>query len=467
MHRCRPLLCTLLLAIGLAAGAAHAEEEPPAWKPDEVARVLDDSVTWLELCRAAVEHLTPALRVRESTASSVLQRVVTEHVTSRACRERGIAATAEDVARRRAELDASVKKRTGGRQTLDDILMAQVVSRRALEARLRGDLHAKALAAAGADVAQLVGEAEIRVFAPNAAYPSARSADGDVFLIVDGVPVGVVDFGARLLANIGAGRVRAILDAECRSRLAALQGARLSEEDMAEEIRFLADLQALEERFDPEEVWETVYLHGDRKERHARQPEELPESPHARSLFGLVKRYREAATAEDVRRAWEAKRDSTYGPHVRVTDVRIEYRRASDVFGGGPKRTRSEALRLARSYLAEIDAGLSFDALVRRIQEAAEPGVTAERLRLYQTDRSRILLDRALAVRDGEVAPLFETLSEVHLLRREAAEEAPAFETIEKLVRERLARERVRNWFEDMMADQDSVRLRWPLPLMP
>ena len=77
------------------------------------------------------------------------------------------------------------------------------------------------------------------------------------------------------------------------------------------------------------------------------------------------------------------------------------------------------------------------------------------------------MLDRAQAVQDGQVAPLFETLSEVHLLRREGAEGAPAFEEIKLLVRERLARERVRDWLEAKMGDPESVRLRWPLPLMP
>ena len=93
--------------------------------------------------------------------------------------------------------------------------------------------------------------------------------------------------------------------------------------------------------------------------------------------------------------------------------------------------------------------------------------MTVRRLRLYQTDRSRLLLDRALALADGELAPPFETLSEVHVLQREALYDAPAFEEIEPLVRERVARERVRQWLDDAMEDPEVVRLRWPLPLMP
>lgn len=460
---CLPFACLLAL---LVAGGARAEDEEVAWKPEVVARVGEKPLTWDELCRAAVDHLAPALEIPESTASSVLQRVIRECVVAAECTRREIEATAEEIAARWAELDAKTRGATRGTKGLRDVMAEHVVAESAVRARLADEVRGRKLLAAGVNLTDLEKAAEVRVFLPTALGPAASGGPPEVVLVVDGNPVDRTTFGRRLLANLGAGRVRSILDAECRSRLAADAGARLSPEAMVEELRHQDRLAPFEARFDPEPVWETVFVHRGRTERHERTPEALPESPYARSLFGLLKRFREEATENEVRLAWRRGKEGVYGPHARATDLEIRFRAPGDAaFSKAPARTRREALKLARRLKRELDGGLAFDELADRY--AADDDVAVKRLRLYQTDHARLLLDRVLALEDGEIAAPFETLSEVHLLRREALLDGPPFEEVEPLVRERLARERVRTWLDDRMEDPESVRLRWPLPLMP
>ena len=462
-RRARRVL-VLLACVLLSGSGARAEEEGVAWQPTEVARVAGEPVTWDALCRAAVDHLAPALRVPESTASSVLARLIREQLVAAECARRGIEATDEELEAAWQALDARTRAATGDAQGLLDVMAEHVVARSAVRARLADEVRGRKLLAAGVSLAALEETAGVRVFLPTARGPAATDGPPDAVLQVEGRTLDRTEVGRRLLANLGAGRVRSILDAECRARLAAPD--RLDPEAMLDELRFQDRLAALEARFDPEPVWETVFVHRGRTERHERTAEELPESPYARSLFGLLRRFREALTPVEVRRAWQRGREGVWGPHVLAVDLEIRFRAPGDAaFGQAPTRTRGEALQLARALRTELAGGADVDEVAARY--AGDADVAVRRLRLYGTDRNRLLLDRAFALADGQLDTPFETLSEVHVLRREARVDAPPFEEVEALVRERLAREQVRQWLDARMADPEVVRLRWPLPLMP
>ena len=457
-------LAGLLVLSSVAAPRLHAEEEELAWAEAEVARVDGTPVTWDELCLAAVDHLTPALRIPESTASSVLERVIRELVVAAECGRREILVTPEEIQAGWSRLDARTRNATGGAKGLRDVMAEHVVAESAVRARLADEVRGRKLVEAGISLSGLEKSADVRIFLPTSRGPAAPDGPTGAVLRVEGQVVDRSTFGRRLLANLGAGRVRSILDAECRARLAAPD--RLTPAQMVVELQHQDRIAPLEAQFDPEPLWETVFVHRGRTERHERTSEELPESPYARSLFGLLKRLREEATEADVHQAWRRGREGVYGPHLLATDLEIRFRSRGDAaFGGAPARTRREALKLARSLRAELEAGRRFDDLALRFND--DPDISVQQLRLYQTDRARLLLDRGLALEDGELAPVFETLSEVHLLRRRALVAAPPFESVEPLVRERLARERVREWLDASMEDEDVVRLRWPLPLMP
>ena len=218
-----------------------------------------------------------------------------------------------------------------------------VVAESAVRARLADEVRGRKLVAAGVSLAALEETADVRVFLPSARGPAAADGPPGAVLVVEGDVVDRTELGRRLLANLGAGRVRSILDAECRARLAAPD--RLSPEAMVDELRFQDRLGTLEARFDPEPVWQTVFVHRGRTESHERSAEELPESPYARSLFGLLRRFREAATPGEVRQAWTRGKEGVYGPHIGVHDLEIRFRAPGDAaFGPAPARARHEAL---------------------------------------------------------------------------------------------------------------------------
>ena len=232
LRRSLPAVAGLLVLLFTAR--APAEEEVD-WQPGEVAEVAGQRITWDELCVAAVEHLAPALRIPESTASSVLERVIREHVVAAECARRELDATSEEIEAGWATLDARTRRATGGAQGLSDVMAEHVVAESAVRARLADEVRGRKLVAAGVSLAGLEESADVRVFLPTARGPAAPGGPAGAVLLVEGRVVDRKTFGLRLLANLGAGRVRSILDAECRARLA--EEARLTPEAMRRRAR--------------------------------------------------------------------------------------------------------------------------------------------------------------------------------------------------------------------------------------
>jgi parvulin-like peptidyl-prolyl isomerase len=75
-----------------------------------------------------------------------------------------------------------------------------------------------------------------------------------------------------------------------------------------------------------------------------------------------------------------------------------------------------------------------------------------------------IQYEQAERLHDGEVSAPFETLSEVHVVKRVAQHAARTLPEVAAHVRELLARRRAREWIEKKIEDPDWVRIRWPLP---
>jgi hypothetical protein len=66
-------------------------------------------------------------------------------------------------------------------------------------------------------------------------------------------------------------------------------------------------------------------------------------------------------------------------------------------------------------------------------------------------------------MRDGEVA-VVETISAVHVLRREALLPPPSFEEVRGMIQEGLVRQRAESWLAERVRDESLVKVRWPVP---
>jgi hypothetical protein len=153
-----------------------------------------------------------------------------------------------------------------------------------------------------------------------------------------------------------------------------------------------------------------------------------------------------------------------YGPRIVADHIQISFGHGRDPFGSAPLRTRRDALALARDLKARLDRGIPFEQLAREIDERRDRTFVARRVNLYATNVNRMLFEHARELGDGEVGRPFETLSEVNILRRASFRPARPYEEVALLVRERMARERGRQWLEDRLADPSVVQVRWPLP---
>ena len=77
----------------------------------------------------------------------------------------------------------------------------------------------------------------------------------------------------------------------------------------------------------------------------------------------------------------------------------------------------------------------------------------SRRLSVRNTGNGRHLYDQAKLLEDGQVSRPFETLAEVHVIRREKWIPAPTFAEVEDLIRQRLAFQKAHEYLEDQMTE--------------
>ncbi len=459
----RPLLLLLALTTLFAlASGTRADEEPLEWKEGEVARVADRSLSWNDLCRAAVEHLSPQLMDRKSPAFANYQTAFFDLLLDRLCREQEILISQEALAKAWADLDAQVRAKRG--VSLEAAMRERWVPKRAQERDLVRGLRLEALTEAGVDAGAAWAAADMKRALPTVEHPDPVDLGEGIVGSVDGTPISEVSFGDRLLSYAGPQLAAEILDRACRTLLVDSVGATLDDAALEAELAHLAKLAPLEAQFDPEEVWKIFTVREGAPQEASWTEAHVRRSAFARSLLGLIRRARGRVSESDARGAWDAGRESLYGPHVQVTNVEVEFQTAGDVFAGGPRRTRADARSIARRARLLLEKGATADEVARDVGAADTPGVTVRRLRLYPTNQNLLLWDKARALSDGETGTLLETLSAWHAIRRETAAPAPTFEEVEPVVRERLARTRAKAWLEETLTDASIVRRRWPPP---
>ena len=89
-----------------------------------------------------------------------------------------------------------------------------------------------------------------------------------------------------------------------------------------------------------------------------------------------------------------------------------------------------------------------------------------ENYTVVETQDGEQCLEQARILKDGQTTRPFETLAEVHILRREAAVPAPTYDDVKGMIREGMAFKRAREWIQYQLKDERVVKIRWPLPDM-
>jgi len=100
----------------------------------------------------------------------------------------------------------------------------------------------------------------------------------------------------------------------------------------------------------------------------------------------------------------------------------------------------------------------------RRVQGRPDGTFHARRLTVRNTATGRLLFEHAKEMEDGQLSRPFETLSEVHVMRREKFVPAPRYEDVVDLIRQGMAQRRTHVWLEEQTSNPERVQIRWPLP---
>jgi hypothetical protein len=280
---------------------------------------------------------------------------------------------------------------------------------------------------------------------------------------VNGAPITEAEYGAALLDRLPSERVREILDLECKTALMVVEGVALTDAEMEEELAASRKIWESVREMSSQEAYRSLSFEEFLKAQVNMDVDEVRRDRYHRGLFGLIRRFRAAVSEEEVRKEYDAKATSLYGESILVTDVQITFLQKNALVNPGGRRDHAEALKLGYEVLRKQGAGVPFDQIAREINDRRDRSFTAVRRRLRDTNDDRLLWDRAKDLKDGDVSSVFETLSEVHVLRRESKAPAPTFEKVRDTVREGLARNRAQAWIAAYLRDPARVQVRWPL----
>ncbi len=490
-RRHAPLLAAaLLLAIGLfAPPAARAEDQPDDPNDPWVAKVHDLKLPRSRLAVVVAERNRMRLQEAGSGPTTVLRQMIEERAVRQEAKRLGIEVLDEEVQAKLDELDTEVKQKTLGRKNLAQVVREQRTSMGELRANLKNQLLKERIAAHPENlgdtipkddnlriiqtevvITKLLKKTDVKYHWKVATQLEGSETDlpQNVVAAVNGQEITVRQYGEELLLRLPVSDIRQVLVEECKAALTrevALTVEEMTEVIAQEKKNWLAWRdKASQEAFRHVDYEEYVKL------RYHLDLEQMRTDRYFRGLFGLIRQERQKITPEQVRKQWEDNREGRYGDAIRVYDVEILFAPQNPLLGQRTGRDRKEALRLANDYLRRIGTGVTFDQLAREVNARVnkdgkpDPSIRARRLLVRNTASGRLLFEKAKDMKDGQVSRPFETLSEVHVIRRESFEPAPTFEDLEDGILESMAQQNANTWLDEQVSDPKVVQVRWPLP---
>jgi hypothetical protein len=466
------LLPALLL---VAASAASADPPAPAPASDlpplpagVIARVLGRDVTRAEFHRHLAQRLRVDLQDPKSPASTTLRMAIEEVVVAQEAARLGVAVTKADVDARYAEIDAAVRQKSNGETNLADLMKLQQTPIEEFRHNLFQLVSKERVAShpdhLGPDLPKDENArlAQIEVVTDQLMSRSRIERDGlpeGVVVRVNGQPIDDEAFGRALdlrthTAPYLAEYVQALLLRDLALTEEAFDRALQKDRLVYERVRLL----------DPRPETQAVSFEEYLRARHGRGLDELRHDPYFRGLLALKERFRAEVTDDDVIKEWTAKAKSSYGPVLQVLDVVVSFRLPNAVFEPVARRSKEEAQAIAAEYARRLRGADAEKALAeirgRRTPEGRpDRSVQAVHRALRNDETDGLLFEAASKVEDGQWTPPFETLSEVHVVRRDRLVPAPTFEQAKELVRHDLVVFRANRWLSDQLRDPTVVRI--------
>lgn len=472
----------LLAVLLLPTPAVQADTLPKG----VVAIVGGKRLTFEGFCTAAAQQARMDLRQSRSGPRSVLEQLIEEELVRQECRRLGLSVSQAEVNARWSKIDRRLRMDSNGARTLRDVIREQRMTERefieqlwhilrkeriAVQPQYLGktlpDHEATRLRQVGIVIATVRKKTIVKYGVETREHVDARLKPDPLprgqVATVNGVPITEQAFGRALVLRLPGDKVREYLDRECKTALMTLQGVKLSDAELDQEIDHLRKLWPLERELQREEIWRTVSFKDRFGTQFGMSEEEVRKSRYSRGLLGLVRSQRAKVTEEEVRTVFDMEKQGRYGAHILVTDVKISFAQKKALLGDRLRSLR-EALALARNVARRQAEGTPFEKIVADINAKRDSTFRGQRIRLYSTDRDRVLYNQAARMRDGDVSSPFETLAEVHVLRREGMRPARTLPEVRPHVRELIARRKARQWIEERIRDPQYVRIAWPIP---
>ena len=484
----RPRLLPILLAVAagcfaLWPNSAQARENNPDSPLPEgiVAEVAGRRLSYDAFCRVLVSHVRRDLMEHKGGPRAVLDQLLEERLVAARCTARSLHVRPQDVMAKERDLERSIRSESGGMKSLDDVLRDQGTTRRHFREDLAHQLRRQRLAnhrlkgtLDGLDdqqrvnqtrlvIAKLMQSARAEYALPVLGALTPTPMEKGIVAKIDGIPVDRLSYGRALARRLDSDEVRGYLDRECKIGLMTGSGFAIKDDTTLQtELAHMEGIWPVERALRRQAEWMDVSF-DDRFKVDFKVPrKDAGRSRFLRGLFGIVRHMRGTVTDAELQAAYSAAKSGKYGDHLLVTDVKITFVQAGNPFGQRGLSHR-DALRAARKVYTDASSGVPFGRIVADIRAKRDPTFLATKLRIYPSDGDKARWKRVTELRDGEVTPPVDGLSEVHVYRRERKIKGRSFAEVRELVRDLKAREKARTWLEKRVKDPKFVKLRWPL----
>ena len=479
--RVLPILLVLTV-LAPATVRAEGEGDPPSSPPaDWVARVGDRYLTAERLARATVWRVMSDLMEGGSGPTTVLRQMVQGRVVSQEAERLGVQVTDAELRAKFGQLDARVRRMANGAKNLEDVIIRdQGLTVPEFMQNLRHEMlkekvaaHQKYLGLLPQDekskiaqievvIGELLAKAKVEYGIPCAMQPERSDLGEGVIALVNGRQILHQEFGHQLVLRLPGSRIKEIIQEECRAVLTAAWA--LTPEQMEALIAVEKERWLKRREMTTQEALRTVSYEDWVKMQYKLDLEGLKRDRYFRGLYGLVEAYRKQVEPEEIQKDYTEKKETMFGDRFLVTDVQIAFAPRDDLLGPSGGRTRREALQLANGILRRVSSGVEFDTISREVNEQRNGTFFSRRLNVRNTGNGRHLYEQAKLLQDGQVSRPFETLAEVHVVRREKWIPAPTFDDVEDLIRQRLAFQKAHEYLETQMGDAQAVEIRWGQP---
>ncbi len=470
---------SIVLVLSALSPTALRAEEPPTQPPaDWVARVGDRYLTKERLARAVVWRVMQDLTEPGSGATTVLKQMVQARVVAQEAERLGLRVTDAELQARYQQLDTRIRRMTNGAKNLESVITRdQGLTVPEFRENLRHEMlkekvssHQEYLGPLPKDDKAKIAQIEVVIgellkkatvdYGIKCAMQQKRSDLGEgVIALVNGRPILHLEFGRELLLRLPGSRIKQVIQEECRAVLTAAWA--LTPEQMEALLAVEKERWLIRREMTTQEALHTVSYEDYVKMQYKIDLEGLKRDRYFRGLYGLVEAFRKKVTGAEVQKDYDEQKDTMYGDRFLVTDVQIAFAPRDDLLGPSGGRTRKEALKLANSILRRASSGIDFDDVTREVNEKRDGTFFSRRLRVRNTGNGRHLYEQAKLLPDGQVSRPFETLAEVHVIRRERWIPAPPFEDVQDLIRQRLAFLMAHDYLEEQMTDPKMVEIRW------